>query len=544
MSDEDVVPPEARSVRSRWPGLIWAVPLAALLIVGYLGIRALSRRGIDVTVTFGYVEGVTPGDTKVLMKGVEVGHVSRVHALPDGHHAEVTLSLDPRVRDALNSNTAFWLIGEFPTITDIQSIRAAVAGVIIAMAPGTGGTPARHFTGLDQPPLVLPGTSGSYYYLTSPSLGSIQPGAALLYRGLAIGKIVRTALHGPGDFRLEAFVTAPYDRLVRRGSSFWTGSPLRLSLSGGSLSAGLASPGSVLQGSVQFEQPVGGAPPAAPGSLFPLYADEGAAQLGAPGPEQLYRVTFQGTGGDLARGANVTLLGASIGEVRSSLMVPAPRPRTDAVLALYPHRLGVTLADAAPADQWRQATDAAVTRLLRQGYRAQLTQSPPLVGARGVALATAPGARGGSLAPGAPPTIPASTGGDDLLTRLNRLPIEQIGENIRRLTGNLAAITGSHEVKDGVVHLDATLRQLDAITRDVQPKIAPLLNKLDQTAAELQGTAAAARATLSGEGAAQGTSLPEAIGQLDQAARSIRSLTDYLGRHPEALLRGKAKEKK
>jgi hypothetical protein len=37
--------------------------------------------------------------------------------------------------------------------------------------------------------------------------------------------------------------------------------------------------------------------------------------------------------------------------------------------------------------------------------------------------------------------------------------------------------------------------------------------------------------------------LPAAVRQLTEAAGSIRSLTDYLGRHPEALLRGKAKEK-
>ena len=30
--------------------------------------------------------------------------------------------------------------------------------------------------------------------------------------------------------------------------------------------------------------------------------------------------------------------------------------------------------------------------------------------------------------------------------------------------------------------------------------------------------------------------------QIDQAARSIRSLADYLGRHPEAVINGKPKE--
>ena len=53
----------------------------------------------------------------------------------------------------------------------------------------------------------------------------------------------------------------------------------------------------------------------------------------------------------------------------------------------------------------------------------------------------------------------------------------------------------------------------------------------------------AANGVLSGDGAAQGASLPGAIRELTDAARSIRSLTDYLGRHPEAVLKGKVKER-
>jgi hypothetical protein len=48
---------------------------------------------------------------------------------------------------------------------------------------------------------------------------------------------------------------------------------------------------------------------------------------------------------------------------------------------------------------------------------------------------------------------------------------------------------------------------------------------------------------LDGDGDAQDSSLPEAIRQLNETARSIRTLADYLNRHPEALIRGKRLEK-
>jgi len=551
--------PEARSVRSRWPGLVWAIPLAALIIVVYLGVRALTRQGVDVTVTFGYAEGVTPGDTKVLVNGVEAGHVTKVRVSPDAHHVDVTLSLDPREKAALNSNTKFWLIGENPTITDIQSIRAAVAGVIIAMAPGTGGVSTRKFDGLDSPPIIPPGTKGTIYYLDAPQVGSIQPGAAVNYHGLAIGKVVQTDMAGLDRFRMETFVNAPYDNLIKPGAQFWTASPLKLSLSGASISAGLSSPASVLQGAVQFDLPLDAraGPQARPGSHFQLYDDQSAAQQGPTGPEVPYRLVLHGAAGDLAVGSPVTMLGYAIGKVRSARLVFAPggRPYTDATIALFANKLDVVEPAGTDPGIWRSATDAALGQLLQQGYRAHLVQSPPLVGAHVITLAADPTAGSAPLGRTSPyPMIPVAEGGagaDDLidtanqiLDKVNRIPLVKIGANVQTLTGNLAALSGSPQVRDSVTHLDGSLRELDAILGQVKPQIGPLMTRLNQTADQLQGTAAAARTVLSGEGAAQDRSLPDAIQQLDEAARSIRSLTDYLGRHPEALIRGKAKDNK
>ena len=57
----------------------------------------------------------------------------------------------------------------------------------------------------------------------------------------------------------------------------------------------------------------------------------------------------------------------------------------------------------------------------------------------------------------------------------------------------------------------------------------------------MSGIALAARQLLGADDTG-GSNLSEAIGQLDQAARSIRTLADYLDRHPEALIRGKRPE--
>ena len=45
-----------------------------------------------------------------------------------------------------------------------------------------------------------------------------------------------------------------------------------------------------------------------------------------------------------------------------------------------------------------------------------------------------------------------------------------------------------------------------------------------------------------GEGGMMGVQISEALDELTRAARTMRSMADYLERHPEALLKGKSKE--
>ena len=77
-------------------------------------------------------------------------------------------------------------------------------------------------------PAILPGTKGTHYFLRTTTLGSVQQGASILYRGQEIGKVVATKLVALNSFQLQIFVNDPYDQFVRQGSEFWSGSPFAL----------------------------------------------------------------------------------------------------------------------------------------------------------------------------------------------------------------------------------------------------------------------------------------------------------------------------
>jgi paraquat-inducible protein B len=562
MTDAPPPPPAPRHgltavlKHGKWPGLVWAVPLAALLIVAYLGLRALAQRGVDAVITFDSADGVMVGETKVMYRGVSVGHVVAADLDKDGKRVDVTVRLDPRLKPALVDGTEFWLLGAKPDLTDISSLKAALEGVTIGLAPATTGEPTRRFRGLQEPPIVIPGTAGTNYVATGEQLGAIRPGSDIIYRGMDVGKVTSVALADRADLRIGLFVQAPYDRLVRADTLFWIAAPLQISLSGGGLTTQIL-PQAALSGGVEFDtQPESETEaPSAAGTTYTLYSEKSQALAGGKGPQILYDVRFSESAGDLDVGAPVKLGQFKIGSVKQVRMAfDAEAGSVDArvTIAIEPRRLNLTGVAPPPDGNWRPVADAALNKLFQRGYRAGLSQSPPVIGSPYVSIDHDSAAGPAAIAYDSDqPRLPSRADRDigaiadkigSIADKLDAVPLEQIGENIRQSTQRLSQLLGSPQVVDSIKHLDSTLDQLDQMMREVRPKLGPLVANLNEAADQLQKTATSANKVLSGQGASQDSGLPDAIRELTEAARSIRALTDYLGRHPEALISGKSRQ--
>jgi paraquat-inducible protein B len=549
--------PHAGRRKTPWPTLIWALPLAALIIVAYLAVQWVAERGEIVTVTFARAGGARVGETKVTYQGVEAGHLIKILPNKDGHRIDFKLRLVPEAKPGLNTNARFFLIGASPAF-DLNSLRAVVSGVSIGYAPGDGGTPTRTFEGLDTAPTVLPGDRGTRYLLTARTLGAIHEGAVLLFHGQLVGKVSDVKLTGEA-FRLEVFVFQPYDSLIKTGARFWRVSPLRLSFAGGGVNANLAPLSAIVSGGVELDTAMATpeSPQSRPESEFTLYSSKTAAEQGLSGPTVRYAFSFASDAGDLEEGAAVTLLGFQVGEIESARLTydeHTGKPLTTVTASLYPQQLDPKGLAPGSATDWRTVTDEKVRQLIRFGYRARLEQSPPLVGTRSIALVQVTGAPAANLTTdGVNLRFPSAAGStslddiasqaDQILAKVNRIPIEEIGQNLKVVTRRLASLISSPQIEDSLSHLSRSLAQLDLMLGQVQPQIGPLVSKLNDAAGQVSSISLAVRRLLDGEGAAQDSSLPEAIRELNEAARSIRTLADYLDRHPEALIRGKRPEK-
>ncbi len=540
---------EARERRGRWPGMVWAIPLAALLVVGYLGVQALANRGVDVLVTFKTSGGARAGETPVIYRGVTVGHVVNIRIAANSRDVEMKLRLESRARSRMREGAKFWLIGAEPSLTDLASLKSVVSGVSIGVSPGDGAL-QDHFTGLDQPPVVPPDQAGTLYIVEGAQLNSTRVGSGIYYHGALVGRVARVELSDPQKLRLVIFVNAPFDKLVHAGSLFFNANAADVQLSAGHLSANIGPGSSVITGGIEFDTPLAAAsqPQSPANTVFGFFPNEFQAGDQPRGPQLNYRAIFHGAAQRPQVDAPVWLSGERVGRVltsRITLPKGATTTTTEVTLEIEPQSLGL------PIDgDVRASTDEALRGLIRGGYRMQMGQYPPLVGTATLIFAKSAAGPGG--VPGVLPDIPTagSTGVDELTSKLNvildkvnAVPFEAIGGDVRQITSHVAQLVSSPELADSLHKLDGTLTSVDQMTREVQPRVGPLVAKLNQTADQLQGVAANANAVLGGgPGAAQDANLPAAIGQVTEAARAIRSLADYLGRHPEAVIRGKSKE--
>jgi paraquat-inducible protein B len=124
-----------------------------------------------------------------------------------------------------------------------------------------------------------------------------------------------------------------------------------------------------------------------------------------------------------------------------------------------------------------------------------------------------------------------------LMDKLAALPLDQLVEQIRSMIGHADILIANPDMKRSIHNLDLTLANTERLTRVTNAQIGPLLQRLDAAADQLKSTL-----TILGNDPAAGNDLARTLGELKDAARSIRVLADYLERHPESLIRGKPQE--
>ncbi|SDS23249.1 paraquat-inducible protein B [Halopseudomonas litoralis] len=520
--------PEIKQRRVRI-SLIWLVPIVAALVGVSMMVQSWLSAGPQITVSFLTAEGLEANKTQVKYKNVVIGRVTGITLTEDRTRVVATIELDQNTDAFTREDAQFWVVRPRIGAGGVSGVDTLLSGSFIGADPGDA-TESRHaFTGLEAPPPVTFGVEGKRFTLRTSDLGSLDIGSPIYYRRIPVGQVVSYALSEDGKgVAVQIFVNAPYDDFITADTRFWNASGVDVSLAADGFKVNTQSLSSILAGGIAFRAPnySPDTEPATEDREFVLFNDMGQAMAPDDGPARFVQMRFDQTLRGLNVDAPVEFLGVPIGRVVSVKLDYDASSKSFPVLVgavIYPNRLGAAhdklLALIEGNDEERSAHLIRV--FVEQGLRAQARTGNLLTGQLYISLDFDRRAADVVFDPHARPlVIPTIPGSFDKLQeqlqavvdKLSKLPIESMASN---LDGSLSELR----------------KTLEQVNSGVLPQLQSTLERSEQTLQNANQALA--------DGSPQRQQVGDTLEEVQRAVRSVRVLTDYLGRHPESLIRGR-----
>ncbi len=273
-----------------------------------------------------------------------------------------------------------------------------------------------------------------------------------------------------------------------------------------------------------------------------------------------YVAVFSGSVNGLSVGAPVKFRGVQVGSVSEILLtlpgMTLPELRIPVLLAIDRdalRNLGV---------MERQTRPDTMNALIDRGLRAQLQLESIVTGVLFIELDLFPSSPVNLYLPVDSdwveiPTQPtllqeATATAADLVAKLRNLDLEEVVISLRDAARGVSELTGSPELRQALLAMRQTLETTRDLLTDVRPRIAPLAGRIDTGVARMEeslhrldGTLGSLQTTLGSldqlidPRAPLVYQLTATLGDLSDAARSIRQFADYLDRNPNALITGR-----
>lgn len=533
MSDNALPPSPARpTVKRRGAriSLIWLVPIVAGLIGLSMAVHDWMNVGPKITVTFRTAEGLEANKTQVKYKNVVIGTVTAISLSDDRTHVLTTIELNNSAAPFTRKDSHYWVVRPRIGAHGITGIDTLLSGAFIAADAGSNEETTDRFAGLETPPPVSFGEKGKRFILHTDDLGSLDIGSPIYYRRIQVGQVVSYHLAKEGKgVDVEIFINSPNDQYITTDTRFWNASGVDVTIGAAGLKIDTQSLTSIISGGIAFREPnySPNSKPAEANAEFTIFDDQATALAPPDGDARYIRMRFDQSLRGLVVGAPVDFLGVNIGKVVSVDLDYDTKTQTFPGIigaVIYPKRLGAAnekLEQIGGKGDPDEISARILGGFVEHGLRAQIRNGNLLTGQLYIAMDFDPKAPrvafNPKLRPLEIPTIPGSF--DKLqeqlqtfVDKLSKLPIDQVANN---LNGSL-------------VELQKTMKQVNG---DVLPQMRGTLQ-------QVQKTLATANESL-GEDSPQRQQLGQAMDEVQRTARSVRVLTDYLGRHPEALIRGR-----
>jgi paraquat-inducible protein B len=543
--------------------MVWIVPLVVVVLGGIIIYKTLRDAGIPIVLTFETADGLEAGKTKIRYKDVEIGLVESIRVSDDATHVVLGAIIDRHGERYLAETTRFWVVRPRVTLQGISGLGTLLSGAYINIDPGTG-SPEREFKGLEVPPMIELGSDVRQYILHAEELGSISVGSPILYRGFIVGEVLSYEMMEDDDaVEIKFYVRDPFHERVFTDSRFWDVSGMDVIAGAGGLDVKIASVETLMIGGIAFETPsqFSRGEPAKEHSIFQLHRRHSDIDY-FESLKRKIRFYFEDSLRGLTEGAPIEYRGIKIGEVveiAAEFDEETLEIRLPVTAEIEPQRFAVLGAqfdtsDAVAAERF--------SRFIEVGMRAQLKSGSLISGALFIDLVKEPDTPV-RLVSGPNPEIPEfptirSKGQqilasvqdivaklDKFMTKLDTLELEKLVSRAAGAAEGLDTLVNSEDLTGAVKSVKELLDAAQPVMEEIEQLVADADTGLVEIKSGISAILERAEVTmvnldkLLAEGSPTQTDLRAMLQEIAGMARSIRTLTAYLERHPEALLKGK-----
>ncbi len=541
-SEPKAAQPQSRSAK-RW-NVVWAVPILAIFIGGWMLYQDISSKGPEVRIRFETAEGIAAGKTEIRCRSVSVGKVTRVELDDNLQSVLVYARLDSGNEVLLRKGTRFWVVRPRVSTADVSGLGTLITGAYIELDPGEGDLGIRRWVGMETPPATSRSVPGRRLTLVSEEAGSLSVGSPIYYRGYDVGRIESRELDADGRrIVYEAFIREEYQGLVRKNTKFWNTSGVDVSAGVDGFKLRTPSLQALITGGVSFavnetEEP---GEMVSDGSIFQLHDDAEDAATSTFEPTLQVLLLFDQSVRGLSVSAPVEYRGIRIGRVTSISFDYVQEKENQKIPVLVEVDSGLLRAtgeDIPPEEELPRLEEG-----IRNGLRATLKTGSLLTGAMYVDFDYYPNEEIEALTyKGDYPVVPTLSSGfaqlevklSSILDKIDALPIDETVEQIT---------AAAKETAITVSEAKLALKQIEeaaAAARETMdsPEFRQLPADLRNSLATLDKSVS----SIGPNGAIQGDLL-RTLDELRSAMRAMEALSDTIKEKPNSLLFGKEESK-
>lgn len=237
---------------------IWLIPLLVIIVGGWMVYYQWKNQGPLITIELHSAAGIEVNKTPIKVKDLDIGQVKKITLKPDLDGVLVTARIDENAAHLLTENTDFWVVAPRISFSEVSGLNTLLSGSYITMSADDTGKEQLHFIALERPPSTPPGTPGLHVILKSDDEFAYKPGDPIIYKGFKVGEFE------DAEFNIEervvyydAFVEAPFHKLITENTRFWDVSGIKLVLESSGVKMETGSLETLLANGITFGIPEG-----------------------------------------------------------------------------------------------------------------------------------------------------------------------------------------------------------------------------------------------------------------------------------------------